>query len=478
MANEYKPRIGLITYGDNREPEWNAVFGAMTVPRHEKLTEVLTNLPVELVGSPEVARSRDDINAQIDALLAAKVDVLVAHTPCWTSPNLVVHGVQRAGLYTVVLGNREPGTHGSVGLFGASGALKQIGYDHKTLRIDYDDPTLAGKLLPVFRAGMVKSRLKGTVFGYFGGRSIGIDTASFDAMQWRKQFGVDAEHIDQLEIIRLAEGIEQSCIDRMRTWIEENAKEVLYNDAKLTKEKFDFQIACYLATKDIIAEKGLDFTAVKCMPELSVNYVPQCMTATFLPDTFDGEEGEKEGVVMACEADADGALTQQILKLISGGKPTFFADTSHIDNARKTLYCVNCGAMCAWYAARSDKPEENLAAITIKQSVRPGGAGISFFWAAPGPMQLARLYREDGKYKMAIIPTEAYEPTQEMVDEFIAARGPHQLPTMFTKMDYDIDAFVEEYGSNHISGVAGNYTEELLEVCRMLGVEPVLFARG
>ena len=121
--------------------------------------------------------------------------------------------------------------------------------------------------------------------------------------------------------------------------------------------------------------------------------------------------------------------------------------------------------MCAWYAARSDKPEENLAAITIKQSVRPGGAGISFFWAAPGPMQLARLYREDGKYKMAIM------------DEFIEARGPHQLPTMFTKMDYDIDAFVEEYGSNHISGVAGCYTEELVEVCKMLDIEPVVFAR-
>ncbi len=474
----YQPKIGLITFGDNREPEWNKVFKEKTETRHDKVREVLQKLPIELVSADSVARQRHEIDAQVDALKAANVDILIVHTPCWTSPNLVVHGVQRAGLYTVILGNRDAGTHGSVGLFGASGALKQIGYDHKTIRINYDDPGLADMVLPIFRAGMVRNRLKGSVFGYFGGRSIGIDTSQFDAMQWRKQFGVDAEHIDQLEIIRIAETIDQSRIDKMRIWIEENAKEVLYNDTKLTKEKFDFQIACYLATKDIIAEKGLEFTAIKCMPELSVNYVPQCMTATFLPDTFDGEEGKKDGIVMACEADADGALTQQILKLLSGGKPTFFADTSHIDNERETLYCVNCGAMCAWYAARSEKPEENLKAITIKQSVRPGGAGISFFWAAPGPMQLARLYREDGKYKMAIIPTEAYEPTQEMVDEFIEARGPHQLPTMFTKMDYDIDAFVEEYGSNHISGVAGNYTEELIEVCKMLDIEPVVFARA
>jgi L-fucose isomerase len=470
-----KPKVGLITFGDNRENEWNKVFQAVTEPRHAKAAAALRAMPIELVTADEVARSREDINTQVDALKAAGVDLFVAHTPAWTSPNLVVHGVQRMGIYTVVLGNRDAGTHGSVGLFGASGALKQIGYDHRTIRVNYDDPGLADRLLPVFRAGMVKNRLKGSVFGYFGGRSIGIDTSQFDAMQWRKEFGVDAEHIDQIEIVRVAETIDQARVDKMRTWIVDNAKEVIWDDEKLTKEKFDFQIACYLATKDICKERGLEFTAVKCMPELSVHYVPQCMTAAFLPDLYDGEEGEKEGIVMACEADADGALTQQILKLLSGGKPTFFADTSHIDNDRESLYCVNCGAMCAWYAGRADKPEDNLAKITIKKSVRPGGAGITFFFAAPGPMQLARLYREDGRYKMAIMPTKAYEPTQEMVDEFIEARGPHQLPTMFVDMKFDIDRFVDEYGSNHISGVAGNYKEELLEVCRMLDIEPVVF---
>ena len=46
--------------------------------------------------------------------------------------------------------------------------------------------------------------------GLFGGRSLGIDTGTFDPMQWRSQFGVDVTHIDQLEIVRRADLVEAS----------------------------------------------------------------------------------------------------------------------------------------------------------------------------------------------------------------------------------------------------------------------------
>ena len=470
-----RPKVGCITFGDHREPEWNAFFKGMTEPRHAKAVAMLQKLPVELISFPAPARTRDEINAQIDALKQAEVEVFIAHTPCWTSPNLVVHGVQRMNLFTIVLGNRDMGTHGCVGLFGAAGALAQIGQEHKRIRLDYAEDQYEKELVPIIRAASAKMRLKGSVFGHFGGRSIGIDTATFDPMGWRKQFGIDTEHIDQVEIIRLAEQMDPERVEKLRLWIEAHAKEVLYNDGKFTKEKFNFQLACYLATKDLCAQHGLQFTAVKCMPELSNSYVPQCMTATFLPNDFDGEEGKKDAIVMACEADADGALTQQILKLLSGGMPTFFADVSHIDDVRKTIFCVNCGALCAWYAKRSQVPEENLHNITFKQSIRPGGAAISSFFAEEGPMQLARLYRVNGKYRMAILPCNAVTPDKEIIAEFIKERGPHQLPALFAKIDFDINAFIDEYGSNHISGVAGNYTEELVLLCNMLGIEPVVF---
>jgi L-fucose isomerase len=181
---------------------------------------------------------------------------------------------------------------------------------------------------------------------------------------------------------------------------------------------------------------------------------------------------------MACEADGDGALTMEILKEVSGGKPVFFGDLSYINEETSTLYLSNCGAMCAWYAARSDDARENLLQIELIPSFRPTGGATVFFRAAPGPTTLARLYRKAGAYTMAIIPGQAIEPTAEEVETFVKARGSHQLPTAFVKVEMDFDQLIAEFGSNHISGVAGDVVGELVHVCSLLGVTPVVIGEG
>ena len=317
-------------------------------------------------------------------------------------------------------------------------------------------------------------RLRGRMFGLFGGRSLGIDTGSIDPMQWRSQFGVDVEHIDQLEIIRRAELIETEPTREMIAWLEENVGRVDYDSKALTPEKLGFQVRCYLATKQIIDEFGLDFVAIKCMPDLTNHYVPQCISAAFLPSPFDAS-GAKDPVSMSCEADGDGALTMEILKLVSGGRPPLFGDLSYINEETNTIYVPNCGAMCSWYAGRSDDPGESLLQVELRPSFRPGGGATVYFKAAPGPITLARLYRKAGKYTMAIIPGQAVEPTAEEYETFVAARGSHQLPTAFVQVQMDYGNLISEFGSNHISGVAGHYLDELVHLCRLLDIRSVVF---
>jgi L-fucose isomerase len=337
-----QPKIGLITFGDHRVHEWEHVFKKMTEPRHQEAVSYFETLPVELVSNEAVARTKEQIDAQVDALRAAGVEALVAHTPCWTSPNLVVRGIQRLNLPTVLLGNKHPGTHSTVGLLGAGGTLSQIGYPHMRVREDFND-ALAEKVLPFFRATAVKSRLQGKMFGLFGGRSLGIDTGTFDPMQWKKLFGVDTEHIDQLEIIRRAEMVPAEATEKMVTWLSRTAGKVAYNDDKFTPEKLAFQVRCYLATMEIIREMGLDFVAIKCMPDLTTHFVPQCISAAILPSPYDAD-GKRDPIMMACEADGDAALTMEILKEISGGLPVLFMDVSYIDDEAGTFYFPNCGA--------------------------------------------------------------------------------------------------------------------------------------
>jgi L-fucose isomerase len=202
--------------------------------------------------------------------------------------------------------------------------------------------------------------------------------------------------------------------------------------------------------------------------------VPQCLSAALLPGPFDADGLAQKPVPMSCEADGDGALTMQILNLVSGGLPTLFGDLSYLDEENSTIYIPNCGAMCSWYANRSVKPEENMAKIQLRPSFRPGGGATVYFKAAPGPVTLARLSRRNGNYVMTIFTGEAIDPSPEAYAEFVKARGSHQLPTMFVRVNLNFDRLVDEFGSNHISGVAGLYIDELVHACKLLGVEPIV----
>ena len=470
-----QPIVGLITFGDHRDHEWTHYFGALTEPRHREALDYFAGLPVTLVADPDVARFKDEIDAQVDALLAAGAEALVAHIPCWTSPNLVVRGIQRAGLPVVALGNKHPSTHSTVGLMGAGGTLSQIGFPHLRLREDFTD-ALAERLIPFFRAASAVKRLRGKTFGLFGGRSLGIDTGSFDPLQWKQQFGVDTEHIDQLEIVRRAELIPEEDAQTMVAWLKRTAGAVRYNDAGFTPEKLAFQARCYLATKAIIDEMTLDFVAIKCMPDMTTHYVPQCLSAALLPGPYDAD-GAKAPLMMACEADGDAALTMEILTEVSGGKPVLFLDVSYIDDARQTFYFPNCGAFCTWYAARSDDPAENMRKVELRPANRPAGGAITYFTTAPGPLTLARLYRVAGAYHMAIIEGETVDISEAEYAAFVEARGSHQLPTAFIKMDVDTERLVSGLGSNHILAVDGRYARELMHVCELAGVQAVRFTR-
>jgi L-fucose isomerase len=471
------PRVALMTFGDERDYMWDGYFRGLTEPRHAEAREYLRGLGLELLCFEEVARTKTEIDRQVAELRAAGAEALFAHTPCWATPNLAVRAIQSLDLPTVVMTSTSAATHGMVGMLATAGSLGQIGFDHMRVREDFGAPVFVEEVLPFFRAAAARARLQGRVMGLFGGRSLGIDTGTFDPMQWRAQFGVDVNHIDQLEIVRRAERVDAQRVASMMKWAREQFASIDFDGEKLTEEKLEFQMRCYLANKDINAEQELDFISVKCMTELSDHYVPQCISAALMPGPFDGE-GAKASCSMSCEADGDGALSMEILKLVSGGGATLFADVSHMDTRENILYLPNCGGMCAWFAGRSDEAAQNLRRIQLRPSVRPGGGATTYFTAAPGPVTLARLYRVAGDYRMAILPGEAVRLSEDDLAAFVRDRGSHQLPTAFVRVAADLERFVEEFGSNHISGVAGQWTRELELLCEMLDVEPVVMDGG
>jgi len=289
----------------------------------------------------------------------AEAQALIVHVPVWTDPILTIKLHNLLELPLLLLGNGRPETSSTVGLLGAGGALGQIGIPHQRV-FDHRAPVEQRRVLAFIRAAVAAGALKGQTLGMFGGRSLGIATASADPAQWQQLFGIDIEPRDQLEIIESAGRLPADEVQRHMQWLCERVGEVRYGGS-FTRAGLERQLRSYLATRQLAVREGFDFVGVKCQPELSDGYASQCVSHLLMNSLADAD-GDKPSIVHACEADADGALSMQILKHLSGGRPTALLDIRcrEADDGVWTL--ANCGAIPSTFAATQEDPS-GLSAV-------------------------------------------------------------------------------------------------------------------
>ena len=164
-----------------------------------------------------------------------------------------------------------------VAMLAAGGALNHLGIKHYRVAGDFHEPAVLNKLLAYARCGAVVTQLNGQKYGLIGGRSLGMYSAVVSMQDWQKQFGVDIEHLDQSEILRIGETIPQEQVDKAMAWLEEHVKKIHYDGRQLTPEKLQLQIRHYEAIKQIIREHHYDFVGVKCHYEICLLYTSRCV---------------------------------------------------------------------------------------------------------------------------------------------------------------------------------------------------------
>jgi L-fucose isomerase len=462
-------RLGLLSFSDGRE----RVHKDLEERIHQVASEIKSALErtgeIEVIPAEKIITSSELAKEEAQKMACKGIDGTLFNLSVFAFPNFPVIAAENGKgpylFYTPTFG-KLPGLGG---LLAGAGSLRQVGLKCEKVYGDLSDERIVRKLLAFSRAATVFNRLKGSVFGLIGGRSIGMLTGANDGALWHNKFGVDTEHIDQLEIIRLADQMSQESVDKAFRWMKENLGGIAFDGKKLTEETLQYQIRCYLAIKKIIQDRKLDFTAVKCHYELSEYYVTQCLGVTFFNDPYDWD-GPKEPFVFSCEADADGALTMQILKLISG-KPVLFFDIRHYDQKEGIFVFCNCGGMSSWYAERAEDPKQNLKKVHLYPTISKyagGGAHVQFV-CKEGEMTLARLSRSLNQYEMLITKGTFKRYPLEKLKE-TAWEWPHA----FAQLDIESDKLIEKMNSNHLHAVEGDYVPELERVCEMLEIHPVL----
>ncbi len=465
-----KPRIGILGFSDG-EPEVHEELKGFVQAQMDAIANALQNSgQVEVITGERLINSVKTAKEEAIKLAAKGVDGTIFSYGVFSFPNFSAIAARNGQGPFLLAANLNPEWPGMVAMLASGGALHHLGIDHFRVAGDVDEQKILEKILTFCRCAYVATGLNGLKYGLLGGRSLGMYSAVVNMQDWQQKFGVDIEHIDESEIVRLAAAIPDEQVERAFKWLTENMGAIKYDGNQLTPEKLKTQIRHYEATRKIIELNKLDFLGVKCHYDMSRHYCTQCLGAAFINDPYDWN-GPKEPVVFACEADSDAALTMQILKMLTG-TPVIFMDVSHWDSEYKVMVFANCGSESTWFATGTDDYAANLKQTTLYPALNiysGGGAHVNLM-TYPGKATIARLNRKQERYRMTIIPAEFVEVPREKM-----AETTKEWPHTFAKLSFDHEIFLEKFDANHCHAVYGDHVEELKMICKMLDIDVETF---
>lgn len=465
-----KIRVGILTISDGR-----AYVHAKLLPVTQRYQEELVEA-LEKTGHIEVIAGRRMINSNAAAreeaarLREMGAELTIFNYSIWCYPQYTAVAANFAPGPYLLFCNLHPSECGMVGMLAAAGTLEQLGCPYERAWGSISDPKVLDKVMRFIRTGAAMKRLRGQTYGNFGGRAMGMYTAVSNLDVWQKMFGVDVEDIEQEDIVRYG-GMEDSArVENARKWLEKHVGTIAYDGDGLTPEKLEMQIRSYYGLRRIISERGLDFVGIKAHGDLTETYVTMDIAEAFLNDPYDWD-GPHEPIVAATESDMDGALTMQIMKLITGD-PVLFADVRHYDENSGLWFFSNSGTHATFFAGHSYNPAENLRNVSFypERSYYPaGGASVQHF-AAPGRMTFARLSRKESRYILTLARGEVIALPPEQARAMADTVTP-EWPVAFTRLDVSAERFLMHYPCNHIHGVYGDYMYEMELFAKLMDIE-------
>lgn len=461
--------VGILTFSDGRAfvaeqvEEMNRGF-------QDRLARRLEGDGHRVIGGEEIIWTNEGAVREAKRLRSLGCDCTIFNFAVWVFPHLPALASRFAPGPLLLFSQVNPQYPGMVGMLASAGALNQAGTPYARAFGEIEDEATYRRVRSFVRAAGAVSTLRGQTFGLVGGRPMGMYTATADPAQWLANFGVDVEHIDQGEIVRLSAEVPDDRVESAFRWLEEHVGQIHYDGKQLTPEKLKLQIRATYAMKRLIEEYRLDFSGIKAQPELTNTFCTMDVTEAFLNDPYDWD-GPHEPHVCATEADMDAALTMQIFKLLAG-TPVLFADVRHYHAELEMWDLCNSGEHATYFAQRSFDPADNLPHVHFfpEGFYFPAGGASVHHLAYPGDATFARLTRRAGTYWLAIVRGEfvRYEAERNLE---LMKQTTLEWPHAFTRFACPADELLATYASNHIHAVYGDWVDELRIVADLLGIE-------
>lgn len=444
-----RPRVALIPFGDRYYPrDW---LDRVIAPS----CEMMAGLDCDLVVTPPVI-SFDDVAVAAEVVASARADLYVALLASWLEvANLV--GTLRAVFHEpLLLWSHVPFLHEgrrvSLGAFVGAGVvretLEEMGVRFKFVYGMPNEETVKREIASYIRVAWARRRLGQARIGLFGYTGMGMYTGTFDHVSLRAQIGPEIHQLDQYVLIRKMDEVSAASAET----VAERLRRDFAIAPGITAEELIKAGRMTLALEALVEEYKLDAVNIKCHYELSEMYgFSPCIPLSLL----------SEQITCSCEGDIMATVTQLMLHYLTGAE-TVYGDIHQVLADRLTFACcgfspvgmgdTNCRCISKWAS--------DFEGILNSTPYPPGR-----------PVTLARLAAKGDDYKMHLTTgrTERSEPWSEV--------NCPPLPGTDVVLDDDPAWFAHTIASNHYAMVFGNVRQELLELCGLLGIRPVVASR-
>ncbi len=432
----------------------------------------------EIVVAPETVKSVRTAQEIGERLRRAGCRSLILCFNVWDFPFLVWPLVNAVGreLPILSLSNNNGRFPGNVGLLATDGALRQAGVRTHRIVGEVDDPATREAVSAWIRAAQAATVIRSEVYGLYGGHSMGMETGFFHLVPTIKTLGTTAYQIDQLWVVERMKQVDGTEVRAGREWLESLLGDRLrYDGDMLTPERLETQLRLYLAIRELNDENGFSYCGIKGQRELTEYVCTADVAEMLLNDPYDWH-GPKESIPCATEADANAAITMELLKYVSGGVPSLFMDVRLYHPELDVWDLCNSGQHATWYATRSDDPVANFERVTFHPALRfyfkAGGASVEFD-AAPGPLTFARLGVWDDRPYLVIIPGEAADLPADTRRELNAQTDP-TWPHVHARLHCSYDEMLRVFPCNHIHATPGDQIRPLVQLAEICGITPVV----
>ena len=437
-------------------------FGEVNTPRElieQKCSEAvaeLQKLDIDLRVTEPV--SDDPAGKEADRaildLQGSPLDFLVVCIAGWIPSHAVLKVTQEFahvpmllwGLTGSIHNGRLVTTADQAGTTALRSVFKNMGYIFSYVYSTVDNGHPVRNIEAFAKAARAVDLLKHGKVGMMGYRDMNLYGTMFDGMSLKKAVGVEIEFFEMLEIVQRMETLERDeikqVIDQVKnSWTFENKAA----DATLEKG-----VKLYLGVKSKVLERGYDAVSL-----IDVDGVKKLLQ--FTPAMAFMLLGEDPGVCTIPENDALGSVTQLLTRYLTGQAAPYFEFYEFMQD--RVLMGVPD------FVPSSVVDGE----VTVKATAFGGfGEGIlNISKVKTGPVTLARLNCENGKYSLHIVTGEAVIPRSW--EEAGWEPPAPQLPSLEIILDIPVDEFAQEVLSQHYILSYGDTTPLFQEACRILG---------